>query len=527
MTTVNGLPGAGDGYLRLLDHAQEVLSLRADPRRWIEANLWLRSKDQRMVPFHFWPAQAHWYERRSRWDVILKGRQLGFTSIIDGCFFADTVLRPNTTSVIVAHDLDSSEKIFGTVTGFWERLPEEEQRRIGEPKYFSKREFFWPLLNSRFWVGTAGSLAFGRGQTIDNLHCSEFAHWPKPEQALTALSEAVPLSGRIVIESTASGIGNPFHDLWIQAKQGENPYRPHFYPWWWDRGYRLPGIPLGDLSEEEQQLKEACGLDDEQLRWRREKKRQLRDHFSQEYPENDGHCFVASGRCCFDIPALLAARARIAGEPAPEAIPQLRDEEGHSLAVSPARLLIWRPPEQGRQYLVGADVGEGLAHGDPSAACVLDKETGEQVAELHGRIAPGRFARLLAELGRLYFEAEVAVERNNHGYTTLEALHRTLHYVPLYRHRRYDQLGSGGEVLGWPTNGQTKPVMIDDLAEAIAEGHLLMHSEGLIDECLTFITTDTGSREAQPGKHDDRVIATAIAWQVRKRPTPGAGIVSL
>ena len=123
MTTAPVSPGDTDGYLRLLDRAHQVLSLRADPRRWIETNLWLRSKDQRMVPFRLWPAQAHWYARRSRWDIILKARQLGFTSVIDGCFFADTVLRPNTTSVIVAHDLDSSEKIFATVRGFWERLP--------------------------------------------------------------------------------------------------------------------------------------------------------------------------------------------------------------------------------------------------------------------------------------------------------------------------------------------------------------------------------------------------------------------
>jgi len=172
-------------------------------------------------------------------------------------------------------------------------------------------------------------------------------------------------------------------------------------------------------------------------------------------------------------------------------------------------------------------VGEGLAHGDPSAACVLDKETGEQAAELHGRIAPGRFARLLAALGRLYRQAELGVERNNHGYTTLEALHSALHYSPLYRYRRYDQSGQGSELLGWPTNAQTKPVMIDDLAEALAEGHLLVHSAGLIDECLTFVTTDTGSREAQPGRHDDRVMAAAIAWQVRKRPRPSVGALLL
>ena len=57
----------------------------------------------------------------------------------------------------------------------------------------------------------------------------------------------------------------------------------------------------------------------------------------------------------------------------------------------------------------------------------------------------------------------------------------------------------------------------------VAEGHLRIRSEGLVDECLTFITTDSGSQEAQPGKQDDRVMAAAIAWQVRKRPKPQVG----
>ena len=259
---------------------------------------------------------------------------------------------------------------------------------------------------------------------------------------------------------------------------------------------------------------------DDQLRWRREKQRHLRERFDQEYPSNASHCFIASGRCCFDLPALLQARARIAAEPRPEMLSHLAGRDGGSLALAPARLLIWRPPQQGREYVIGGDVGQGLSHGDFSCGCVLDRETGEQVAELHGRVAPGRFARLLAALGRIYWEAEIAVESNNHGFATLDALHNTLQYAPLFRYRRYDQAGQYGEALGWPTNARTRPLMLDGLVEALAEGHLLVHSEGLVDECLTFVTTDSGSCEALSGKHDDRIIAAAIAWQARKRPQP-------
>ena len=255
-------------YREVLREADRLLKLRADPREWIESNLQIRTKDRRVVPFRFNAVQADYYLRRTSRDLILKPRQLGFTTLICGLFFADAVLRPHTTSTIAADDSDSSQKIFGIVRFFWEHLPEEQKRRIGKPQILNRQEMYWPGLNSRFYVGTAGSLTFGRGQTINNLLCTEFAFWPKPEEALRALSQAVPADGMIVVESTPNGVGNYFHDLWVQAKQTENRCRPHFYAWWYDLGYRLSGPALGGLTEEEQALKKSRGLSDDQIRRR-------------------------------------------------------------------------------------------------------------------------------------------------------------------------------------------------------------------------------------------------------------------
>jgi hypothetical protein len=496
---------------------ETLLEMRRNPRPWIETNLWIRTKDRRVIPFLFNAAQIDYWDHRTLRDIILKPRQLGFTTLICGLFFADTQLRPNTVSVIVAHDTDSSEKTFRIVQLFWERLPEEERLRAGEPRFSNRREFFWPNINSQFYVGTAGALTFGRGQTINNLHCSEFAFWPKPQEALIALTEAVPADGRIVIESTANGMGNYFHDLWTEAKGGGNNFATHLYVWWEDPANRIVGLPLDDLTNEERRFKQAWNLDDDQIRWRRAKQRQLRDRFRQEYPEDDVTCFLASGRCCFDASALLAAQARIAAETAPEMLATLNDARGQGIGVAPARLSAWKRPEKGRLYVVGADVGEGLAGGDASCACVLDRETGEQVAELHGRIPPDRFGHLLDALGLFYNLATLAVERNNHGHSTLNTLRNVCRYPRLYYHVRYDQTGRGKPMLGWPTDHATKPILVDDLAAAIAGGHLLIHSPDLIDECLTFVTTDSGSQEAQEGKFDDRVMAAGIAWQARKR----------
>jgi len=328
----------------------------------------------------------------------------------------------------------------------------------------------------------------------------------------------LPTDGRMVIESTANGMGNYFHDLWTEAKSGGSRFATSFYVWWEDASYCAPGHPLDDLTPEEQKLKAAWGLDDGQIRWRRSKQRELRDRFAQEYPEDNVTCFLASGRCCFDTGALMSAQARIAAESAPESVTVLPDREG-SISVAPARLLIWKRPEAERLYVIGADVGEGLAGGDASCACVLDKETGEQVAELHGRVPPERFGHLLHALGWHYHMATIAVERNNHGHSTLNTLRHALRYPRLYYHVRYDRTGNSAPVLGWPTDQATKPILVDDLAAAIASGSILIHSPGLIDECLTFVTTDTGAQQAQEGKHDDRVMAAGIAWQARKRGT--------
>jgi len=168
--------------------------------------------------------------------------------------------------------------------------------------------------------------------------------------------------------------------------------------------------------------------------------------------------------------------------------------------------------------VIGADVGEGLASGDASCAIVLERESGEQVAELHGRVPPDRFGHLLDALGRWYHQAQLAVERNNHGHSTLNTLRNICHCPRLYWHVRYDVAGKAAPLLGWPTDQSTKPILVDDVAAAIAEASIILHSADLVDECMSFVTTDTGAQQAQEGAHDDRVMAAGIAWQVRKRP---------
>jgi hypothetical protein len=492
------------------------LAARANPRNWIERNLFIRTKLKTVVPLRLNNAQVDYYEHRTNRDIILKPRQLGFTTLVSALYFADCILRPNTVSVLVAHDIDSTEKIFGIVQMFWQHLPDDVKAKLGRPEYANRREFKWPGNGSSFFVGTAGSGTFGHGLTINNLHCSEVSRWKKPDETLIGLLEAVPEGGRVVMESTANGVGNYFHDLWVAAADGQSDYAPQFYTWWEEPEYRMAGEPLGDLSEDEKRLRTTWGLDDDQLRWRRSKLRTLRDHFDEQYPENWMTCFLASGRCCFDLRFLTALAKSIAAAPRARVLPSLRRRERET-SFAPATVAVWQDPVPGRAYVIGADIGEGLAEGDASCAYVMDVDRGEEVAELHGRVAPDRFGELLAALGWHYNTALLAVERNNHGHSTLNTLRNVMHYPRLYYHVSYDQVGKAKPRLGWPTDAATKPILVDDLVSAVVGGQLKVHSGGFVEEAMTFVTTDTGSQEAMEGKHDDRVIAMGIAWQARKR----------
>jgi len=115
-----------------------------------------------------------------------------------------------------------------------------------------------------------------------------------------------------------------------------------------------------------------------------------------------------------------------------------------------------------------------------------------------------------------YGWAYLAVENNGHGLPSLLTLRNEFHYPSVY----YTVQGKGQVKLGWSTTTATKPLMIDQMAAALADGDLLLRSPALLDECLSFVSKDGGAQEAEEGKHDDLVIACAIAHQVRRTRRP-------
>jgi hypothetical protein len=142
-------------------------------------------------------------------------------------------------------------------------------------KYNTRNELYNNTMRSKYTIGTAQNVQFGRSKTISNLHLSEGAFFPDMQKILASALQAVTPDGRAIIETTANGY-NFFRDFWIDCMQGRRNFKPIFY---------------GASSFYDQEFLAS-------------KKLELDRDFQQEYPENWMEAFLASGDTYFTKEAL-------------------------------------------------------------------------------------------------------------------------------------------------------------------------------------------------------------------------------
>jgi hypothetical protein len=487
-----------------------------DRRAWIESRVVIRNKKRERVPLILnVPQQRIW----SMWKelgftgvrcVVHKARQEGVSTLVLATFLEEVCHRPNTTAVIVDREAMEAHRKLRVLKFMYDNLPPDEKPKLS---HNNRNEMVFPELNSSIYVGKAGARKFGRGDTIHLVLLSEIAFYPDPESIVTGITEAVPNGeGLVVFESTANGAETYWHNFYRQARDGQNTFRAIFLPWWALPEYRQPQLageaPLVRTTEEQQPPFDK--LDDDQLRWRREKAKILKERVEAEDPSTDEGAFLRSGRTRFDIAALLVAKA---AAPNP-----LRVEDGGALTI-------YAEPEDGKTYTVAADVAEGLPGGDYDAAVLVDDASGVEVAVLWGKWPFHVFADKLAALGRRYTVAKpatIAVERNNTGSAVLQRLLLGGEGVQPYRRERiyayrdYDQATQ--KTLprpGWPTTSVTKPLMESALERLIADHPECFRDQRVLSELLSLVYLRDGSVGAPQGAHDDLAIARMIVEAVR------------
>lgn len=241
--------------------------------------------------------------------LILKGRQQGCSTYVGGRFYHQVTHRRGCQVFILTHEQSATDNLFAMANRYHEHCPALVKPTTGAA---NAKELAFPLLDSGYQVGTAGTKAVGRSKTIQLFHGSEVAFWPHASSHFASVIQAIPdLQGtEIILESTANGVGGEFHERWQQAESGIGDYQAIFVPWFWQDEYQRSAEGF-EPDDEEAEYMGLHGLTPEQMAWRRAKIAELKDPllFKQEYPATAAEAFQTTGHDSF-IKAEAVLRAR-------------------------------------------------------------------------------------------------------------------------------------------------------------------------------------------------------------------------
>ncbi len=486
--------------------------------------------------------------------ILLKSRQWGGSTLVQMYFaWIQMQHRRNWNSLICSHLKATSFIIRRMYQQMLASYPRELTDDGAVPRLLSvqgdsnSRE-----LAARGCIITAGSSIAqesSRGFDCSMAHLSEVAFWKdsslmSPVDFIRATASGIPLEPltAIIMESTANGVGDFFHDSWLRAKQGTSSYVPVFVPWYEIEMYRMPVTDPDDFIAHMNAYEKGLwqkGLTLEMIAWYRAKSLEIGPTaMHAEYPTDDVEAFVNSGSnvfssenveslrltCCDAVERGDIAGAAVTGAAALHNVRFVPDADGC--------LSVWeRPcpevPAQMDRYLVCVDVGGRAASSDYSVIAVFDRFSPDSygvpavVAQWRGHCDHDILGWKAAAIARWYHDAKLVIESNSlesasdgHSRYILEELRGEYHnmYVRQLRDRVAGNLYDSSP--GFHTNRSTKARIIASLIAHVRDGAYIERDHEACNEMLAYEFDGASTYHARKGYHDDILMTRAIALYV-------------
>lgn len=486
--------------------------------------------------------------------IMLKARQWGGSTLVQMYMaWIQCCHRRNWNSLICAHVKDTSAQIRGMYTKVLQNYPPDLWMGDKEPSF----EGFERALNTRIIGGRGCKVTVSsaenqdaiRGSDIAMAHLSEVAFWPAtvkktPADLIRAVCGSVAFLPYtvVIMESTANGVGNFFHNEWLRAERCESDKEPVFVPWHEIDLYRLPvddkEVPrLWDsLTAYERKLwKEGVTL--EAIKWFHNKAKEYAslDQMLAEYPGTPIEAFSNSGANVFDPKQV----ERLRGACRKPALVGDVFSQPDTAGIYPCKngnLKVWAMPDCKKDYVLAIDVGGRSLKSDCSVMSVLqypDYKSKrpvtpvEVVAQWRGHCDHDVLAAKAISLARTYNDALLIIESNtveneeslvDGSMTVLEYLGEN--YSHCYTRQYFNnQTMTMTDRIGFYSNRRTKPMLIDALIAAIREGNLVERDEDAVEEYLTYCQNQNGSYGPRPGCHDDILMTRALGlYAIQNKP---------
>lgn len=556
-----------------------ILYLKTDFESYSQECLKIETKKGKLEPFVFNNCQkVLWQmikkdllEKKPIRYNILKARQVGVSTFIQGLAYWFTSLNKHRAAITIAQDDDAVENLFHKQDVFYNNSPDwcKPMLRISNKK---ELHFANPSrtgksgLESRIITQSAKKKEVGRSFTIQFAHLSEFAFWESlgynPDDRLLALNQAIPEDPAtfLFIETTACGDGR-HKELW---EDKDSIFTNIFISWIADDNYRIEidpfdyfdldksdNAPNGDEVKEWQYIKEQLAIWHPELEgqeliheiycrlnWRRytirHKCLKKVTKFQQEYPTIPEQAFISTGANLFDLEILdkmLKYKTNgfcfkyndsiedriLTFLKSRQTIKNIVDEAFELYNFG--ELEVFEAPKEGVKYVIGADTSEGVEGGDFSSAVVLRLPQLVEVVTYNKVVSPDEFSFVLYCLGHLFNNALIGVEDNDRGgFAVIRNLQTKLFYNNLYRRQMFDTTEGFKEIdkIGWKTTGKTKPLMISDLDGVISNKTIKFNSTETIKQLMRFKLFPDGKTGVAKPNHDDLAIAAMISYQMSK-----------
>lgn len=447
---------------------------------WMTNFMHIRVPGQGRILLPERPAQRETLKvwQSERYSITLKARQLGFSTLVAGYALWLGLFHPDRAVAMFSKGEREAAKLLKKSYYAYKHQPKWLRERL--PRLLTDNQLKMEFDNESVIESLPSGEDPGRGEAVDLAVVDEWASLPNAEDAWAAIEPITDVGGSVIGISTAKGVGNFFHEFYQRAKMGTSQFVPIFYPY-----------DAHEARDEDWYKAKSQGMQEWQMH--------------QEYPRDDSECFVKSGNPVFDLDGFAgvsASRPKVGDL-------SLRNGEYTFTETPEGAFSVYEKPDPKHSYVVGADVAEGLRHGDWSVAQVIDMQTDAVVCTYRAHLDPDVFGKeVLYLLGSWYNRALVGVEVNNHGLTTCTAL-RDRGYQRMYYRQTYDErYASTQKKMGWYTTAKSKPMIIDELRESLREG-LRVPDKGTIEELRTFSRDENGRMAGRP--FDDAVMALAIA----------------
>ena len=436
------------------DEVQEYAKCMNDPTYFAKKYCKIISLDEGLVDFNLYPYQENMFKafNTNRFNIVLACRQSG-KSISSVAYLLWFVLfQPEKIVAIMANKGATAREMLGRVTLMLENLPFFLQPGC---KALNKGSIEFSN-NSRI-VAAATSGSSIRGMSVSLLYLDEFAFVERASEFYTSTYPVIS-SGKetkVIITSTANGIGNVFHKLWEGATQGVNEYHPFRVDWW--------DVPGRDEKWKAQTISNTSQL-----------------QFDQEF----GNTFFGTGDTLVHAETLLNLRRK-------EPIEYTRDS-----------VKVYKKPIKGHNYVMTVDVAKGRGQ-DYSTFNLIDISTNpfEQVAVYRNNtISPLLFPNVIYKYAEFYNQCIVVIESNDAGQVVCNGLYHELEYENMFVESTIKASG-----LGLNMTKKVKRIGCSAFKDLIENQKIDICDEDTILEISTFVARGQ-SYEASEGNHDDLVM---------------------